>query len=1603
MATVIPIGDPVNEAERRAIAHLRDHLPKSYLLVHNFEIERNGEMFEVDLAIIAPHAVYLVDVKGTRGLIDVYGPKWYPEGRQPYTSPLMKLRGHCKTLKGIITSSQPARRDLNGIYVDAAVLLTAPNAVLQDPGGRDGPSVTTLNKSAAYFQNAQRLSGRFSKNITSFHKMVLKALQAVAKKRSEPMRFGNWEVEERLGGTDSYTEYRGHNAFAGKRSGSVLLRAYTADPYLPDAERAQQRSRIANAYHALSRMPGHLGIIGVRDFFSTEHEDRYVLVTEDVAGQALRVHIDKPTHALTLDQKLRVAADLLQALAHAHKHDVVHRNLTPSTVLLGTDGRLRIAGFDFARAGTDRTMTIAHEIVDEIESEYQAPEVYREPQNASPSSDVFSAGLVLYELFTGGKPFASPTELFDQSGVFSLRPSESRGQLPDGIDTWLQSLCAFDPDSRPEAAEAAAELAALLAPEAEEEHLRADQFIEAYLADFGGELRPLLRELENEETDWLEFKAALLPPADRQGVNAADGQWAVTKALVGIANSCGGALLLGVDDGGQPVGLAHSDPKNYLVNEGWDVFARKVIDGGIFREGGWKTSKQGVWRLNITALRSHAVTRRATLDGEPIVVLIARPVHDAAGMIEARNVKDGVERVVRFVRRRGDVGVVDRLEETVDAEAWMETRALRSPQYRGLLEVLASTPAEESAGTSASSVDYQSLAVGTEITHKYVIQERLGRPGAFGVVYRVIDTLGDVSRAMKLVLRDRHSTLDRLKKEYRTLLRVPDHPRVVKVIDADLLPGGGPPFIVFEYIDGLDVGAMVDGGLLAPSDALDLARQVVDGLVHLHRHGAFHCDIKPGNLLWTNDGVRIIDFNVSVLAASDNGHGGGSRRYLPPDLDLTGVPQSSDLADRDLYALGVTIYEAATGQYPWEASTPPPGEEPKDPREVPGLSDLSPEFVDVILKSIAPRRASRFASAVELASALEGVRRARRPRPDVESTDAWSVAGLGGGGAIPPNTNPYVSRLLTVYSQSKQSNAGTRGLDDLGRQTYVETALDRDLEPAVLAGEFRLVVITGNAGDGKTAFLQRLESRAEDQQAVFAPPLPSGRRFTLQGRTFVTNYDGSQDEGEQTSDEVLSNFFAPFAGDDDRAWPSDQVRLIAINEGRLVDFLTSQSSQFTLLHRIVAEGLVTGVPDAGIAVVNLNLRSVVADPLGFEGDPKGGDDSIFARLIRRVTAEPFWEPCHQCDLRDRCYAFHNARTFQDETAGPKVIERLKTIYTVTDLRARLHITLRDLRSALAYMLVGTRGCDEIHDLYRRGDRNAIIQGFYFNSWLGGDEPNADRLLALLKDLDMGAASDPRHDRVLDFVSPTTDRGLFGFDGRGTYDREILRRLFDDLPRDFSGRPSEGRAAAHRGYVGMARRRAFFERRDGAWREMLPYRSAERMLALVASKTRSSVLMSELLQTIIAAINRGEGLSDPERLDGQLALQVRQVERGTVRSYRMFPGERFSLRILDSAGAARFVEHMPTALVLQYEGAGGNSAELRINLDVFEMLQRLNDGYRPSIEEEQGYYLSLAVFKNLLGSEPYQEVLLTTTGHDFYRIERHTDGRLEMSQLGAEAI
>ena len=84
----------------------------------------------------------------------------------------------------------------------------------------------------------------------------------------------------------------------------------------------------------------------------------------------------------------------------------------------------------------------------------------------------------------------------------------------------------------------------------------------------------------------------------------------------------------------------------------------------------------------------------------------------------------------------------------------------------------------------------------------------------------------------------------------------PPHPNVVRVESADYLDGQDVPYLVFEYLDGKDVSDLVKDRALGPADTVRLGIEVATGLAFLHANGVYHCDIKPSNLLWTDQGAR---------------------------------------------------------------------------------------------------------------------------------------------------------------------------------------------------------------------------------------------------------------------------------------------------------------------------------------------------------------------------------------------------------------------------------------------------------------------------------------------------------------------------------------------------------------------------------------------------------------------------------------------------------------------------------------------------------------------------------------------------------------------------
>lgn len=890
---------------------------------------------------------------------------------------------------------------------------------------------------------------------------------------------------------------------------------------------------------------------------------------------------------------------------------------------------------------------------------------------------------------------------------------------------------------------------------------------------------------------------------------------------------------------------------------------------------------------------------------------------------------------------------------------------------------------------------YDDLPPGFKLTEKFRVRRRLGK-GASGVVYQVFNAMDDTDEAIKIVTKDRSSVDARLKHEYKLLKELARHPNIVRVIDADWLPKGGFPFLRMEFAEGQSLEAYVNGEhRLGPADVRRMLEDCLAGLGHLHGNGVYHCDVKPTNLFWTPDGTRLLDFNAAVSVDSTLTPTLGSPRYQAPDISWGGQrPTQDELADLDLYALGISAYMVLTaGRYPWpNAACPPKGALPDDPRRVTGLGDLSPAFAELLLRALAPTRAERFPDAEAFLTALRALGDEVRvvPAPP-DPRELMPLQRRPGH----PNSNPFVSHLQTLYSQSPRTNAGTRGLDPAGLDLYIATALDDQLADDVLAGEHRLVVITGNAGDGKTAFLESLANKAVDSGGKMGAPRGNGTDFNFAGRCFRTNHDGSQDQGDTANDQVLDEFLAPYQGAEAESWPDAETRLIAINEGRLVDFLTQHEARYRALRAAIERGFQTGQASDGVAVVNLNARDVVAQP-------DGPEVPILHRMVGRMAQSDFWAACTGCDIAEFCYARHNAQTFAHPSAGPMATERLADLYRMTSLRGRVHITLRDLRSALAYTLTSARDCAQIHDLYAKQDTQAILDSFYFNSWAGihtGAGPDGgeqDRLLRQLREVDIAAVPDPQLDRRFDYIGPAAGHSLVSVDQRGEDDSRLLQEAFAALPRTPQSPADAARqTVAHRAYLASARRRFFFESLDEAqWRSMLSYRAGGRFLGLLASG-RAGV---QELHWIIEAINRGEGLVDPARLgEHALALQVRVVPGGSIRSYRLFPEERFTIEVAAPIRSP-YVESSARELVVRYADPDGHQAQLRIRLDLYELLDRLRSGYQPGVEDRQGQNLSLVVFKNALSAAPYQEVLLATSGNELHRISREAGGVLRMTEV-----
>ncbi len=277
----------------------------------------------------------------------------------------------------------------------------------------------------------------------------------------------------------------------------------------------------------------------------------------------------------------------------------------------------------------------------------------------------------------------------------------------------------------------------------------------------------------------------------------------------------------------------------------------------------------------------------------------------------------------------------------------------------------------------------------------YVLMERIGE-GGMGQVFKARHATLDRVVALKILRKDLTARADLVKRFHREIRLVASlaHANIVLAFDAD--QANGSHFLAMEYVDGIDLHRLVQArGPLPVRDACDFIRQAALGLQHAHERGLVHRDVKPSNLLRTNQGnvVKVLDLGLARLQESEEAES-SSHLDLPainraqsmltqagrvmgtPDYISPEQARNSHTVDgrADLYSLGCTFYFLLVGRAPFAGTSFVEKLFKHQTKTAPAVEALRPEVPaavgSIVRRLMAKKPGDRYPSAAHLAAAL---------------------------------------------------------------------------------------------------------------------------------------------------------------------------------------------------------------------------------------------------------------------------------------------------------------------------------------------------------------------------------------------------------------------------------------------------------------------------------------------------------------------------------------------------------------------------------------------------------------------------------------------------------
>ncbi|WP_352829240.1 NERD domain-containing protein [Mesorhizobium sp. M0159] len=728
----------------------------------------------------------------------------------------------------------------------------------------------------------------------------------------------------------------------------------------------------------------------------------------------------------------------------------------------------------------------------------------------------------------------------------------------------------------------------------------------------------------------------------------------------------------------------------------------------------------------------------------------------------------------------------------------------------------------------------------------------------------------------------------------------------------------------------LDFIAQVDGAESTEELVISWFETLCEALDAFHAQGWVHGDVSLSNILVDEAQVVLIDYDLAGPIDSQP-RSQGTVLYASPERRDGG----RNLARDDVYSLAATLFHAITNRPPAPAKAGLGLDWTNEQRAA------FPALVPLLDRATGPAN-RRFVNA---GAALQELRASR-------SIGQHSVPTAGAVSAAPeplgPNEVPRVKDILSTYPGSRFGNTETRGLDsEFAFDTYVPTALDTVLPAAIAAGDVSLIILCGNAGDGKTAFLQRLVQTLGGE-----PPQSSERVWTgdLAGRTAKINLDGAASWKGRSADSLLDELFGPFLNGptNDR-----RVHLVAVNDGRLMEWIEHVELEQgeTALTSDLAAALSHQSEQTSphIRLVELNNRSLVGGLDVARGIiTTEFVDELVRRLVGGDAAATIWAPCRTCTAQARC-TMKSSADMMGASSDPSILAegnrlraRLTDALQTVHQRNEIHITARELKAAISYILFGLNACEDLHNNPDLEPHDPADHAFNPES-----PARQGDLLRELARLDPALEGHARVDRYLV--------------GRGGPDPAHGARRF----RNLFGRPLPLRGARRRAYFGWS---AGQVQAVGGDEAALTLRDGRR-----ADEFRHFPLLSGEEQSLIKQ-RLCNGLS---RLEALPDLAYRELDRVPIRVVPRTPTEtafwikksleRFSL-VAEHFQATVGMETLHRYLTLRYAPDHVGADELRIPLELYSLLMDLADGVQILDAFSDDVFANLGVFTSRLAQE-----------------------------------